>query len=37
MYNFLAALEILGKGMAGIFTVLIILAICVWIMKKICG
>lgn len=34
--NFLIALEIMGKGMAGIFAALIIIALCVWVMQKIC-
>ena len=29
------ALEIMAKGLAGIFVDLIIIAICVWIMQKI--
>lgn len=34
--NFLISLEIMGKGMAGIFAALIVIAVCVWIMQKIC-
>ena len=33
--NLLIALEIMGKGMVGIFAALIIIAICVWVMQKI--
>lgn len=29
------SLEIMGKGMAGIFTAMIIIMICVWLMGKI--
>ena len=35
MENFMIALEIMAKGLAGIFVALIISAICVWIMQKI--
>lgn len=34
--NFLIALEVMGKGMAGIFAALIIIALSVWVMQKIC-
>ena len=34
--NFLISLEIMGKGMFGIFTALAIIAVCVWGMQKIC-
>lgn len=34
--NFLIALEIMGKGMAGIFAALIIIALSVWVMQKLC-
>ena len=34
--NFMIALEIMVKGMAGIFAALIIISLCVWIMQKIC-
>lgn len=33
--NLLIAFEIMGKGMAGIFAALVIIAVCVWIMQKI--
>ena len=33
--NILAALEIMGKGMAGIFVTILIIMICVWLMGKI--
>lgn len=32
--NILAALEIMGKGMAGIFVTILIIMICVWLMGK---
>ncbi len=35
MENFMIALEIMAKGLAGVFIALIIIAICVWIMQKI--
>ena len=35
MENFMIALEIMAKGLAGIFVALITIAICVWIMQKI--
>lgn len=34
MNNILAALEIMWKGMAGIFVTIFIIMICVWIMAK---
>ena len=34
--NFLISLEIMGKGMAGIFAALIIIALSVWVMQKVC-
>ena len=34
--TFLIALEIMFKGMAGIFAALIIIALCVWVMQKVC-
>ncbi len=30
------SLEIMGKGMAGIFAALAVIAVSVWIMQKIC-
>ena len=33
--NILAALEIMGKGMAGIFVTILIIMVCVWLMGKI--
>ena len=35
MENFIIALEIMAKGLVGIFAALIIIAICVWIRQKI--
>lgn len=35
MNDFLITLEIMGKGMAGIFTAIILIMIVVWIMGKI--
>lgn len=35
MENLIIALEIMAKGLVGIFAALIIIAICVWIMQKI--
>lgn len=35
MNEFLITLEIMGKGMAGIFTAIILIMIVVWIMGKI--
>ena len=35
MENFIIALEIMAKGLVGVFAALIIIAICVWIMQKI--
>ncbi len=35
MDNVQIALEIMGKGMGGIFAALVIIAVCVWIMQKI--
>ncbi len=35
--NIMAALEIMGKGMAGIFVAILVIMICVWIMGKIGG
>lgn len=35
MNDFLITLEIMGKGMAGIFTAIILIMIIVWIMGKI--
>lgn len=32
--NLLISFEIMGKGMAGIFTALLVIAICVWLMQK---
>ena len=32
--NIIAALEIMWKGMAGIFITILIIVICVWIMAK---
>ncbi len=34
--NFMISLEIMGKGMAGIFAALIIISLSVWVMQKIC-
>ena len=34
MNNILAALEIMWKGMAGIFVTIFIIMICVWIMGR---
>lgn len=34
MENIMAALEIMGKGMAGIFAAILIIMVCVWIMGK---
>ena len=34
--NFIITLEIMGKGMAGIFAALVIIALCVWVMQKVC-
>ena len=34
--NFLITLEIMAKGMGGIFSALIIIALSVWVMQKIC-
>lgn len=36
MEHFMIALELMGKGMAGIFAALSLIAVCVWIMGKIC-
>ncbi len=33
--NILAALGIMGKGMAGIFVSILLIMLCVWIMSKI--
>lgn len=33
--NIFAALEIMGKGMAGIFAAILVIMLCVWIMGKI--
>lgn len=33
--NILAALEIMGKGMGGIFVTILIIMVCVWLMGKI--
>lgn len=33
--NFIISLDIMGKGMAGIFTALIVIMVCVWIMGKV--
>lgn len=33
--NFMISLEIMGKGMAGIFAALVIIALCVWVMQKV--
>ena len=33
--NVLAALEIMGKGMAGMFVTILIIMACVWLMGKI--
>ncbi len=35
MDNVMIALEVMGKGMGGIFAALGIIAICVWVMQKI--
>ncbi len=35
--NIMAALEIMGKGMAGIFVAILVIMLCVWIMGKIGG
>ncbi len=35
MENVMIALEIMGKGMGGIFAALCIIAVCVWAMPKI--
>ncbi len=35
MENVRVALEVMGKGMGGIFVALGIIAVCVWIMQKI--
>lgn len=35
MENVFAALEIMWKGMAGIFATILVIMICVWIMGKI--
>ncbi len=37
MDDFLITLEIMGKGMAGIFTAIILIMIVVWIMGKAAG
>lgn len=37
MENFMAALEIMGKGMLGIFAAACIIWLAVWIMGKISG
>ncbi len=37
MNDFLITLEIMGKGMAGIFTAIILIMIVVWIMGKVAG
>ncbi len=34
MKNIMAALEIMGKGMAGIFVAILVNMLCVWIMGK---
>ncbi len=34
MENIMAALEIMGKGMAGIFVAIFVIMVCVWIMGK---
>lgn len=34
MENVMAALEIMGKGMAGIFVAILVIMLCVWIMGK---
>lgn len=33
--NILIALEIMGKGMVGIFTAILIIMLCVWLLGKI--
>lgn len=32
--NIMAALEIMWKGMAGIFVTILMIVICIWIMEK---
>lgn len=34
MENVMAAFEIMGKGMAGIFAAILVIMLCVWIMGK---
>ncbi|MDO5135593.1 MAG: hypothetical protein Q4D55_06020 [Eubacteriales bacterium] len=34
MDNIMAALEIMGKGMAGIFVAILVIMACVWIMGR---
>ena len=36
MNQFMIAVELMGKGMAGIFAALSLIAVFVWIMGKIC-
>lgn len=33
----MAALEIMGKGMSGIFVAILVIMLCVWIMGKLGG
>lgn len=37
MENFLISLQIMGKGMGGIFAALIVIMLCVWILAKVTG